>query len=141
VPYLSALEVCHDEALYKSTFILSRLTRPWSINCLRRGVFQLYHWCDMSMWSKYRLCVTKYSSLQFSDFLCSILSFWVTLLAVAKMNRQLRFLMFFTGLVAVILPVHTHRTGFLASIIPLVVGICIVLISWVNDYTVLHGGP
>jgi len=91
----------------------------------------MYHWCDMSTWSKYRMCVAPYGSLQFCDFLCSILSFWVTLLAVAKMNRQLRFTMFITGVLALLLPVHMHRTGVAASIVPLVVGVSVVLISWV----------
>jgi len=85
----------------------------------------------MSTWSKYRTCVAPYGALQFSDFFCSVLSFWVTLLAVAKMNRQLRFLLFIAGLLAVMLPVHINATGITTNIVPIVCGIVIVLISWV----------
>ena len=89
----------------------------------------------MSMWSKYRKCVAPYRSLQFSDFLCSILSFWVTLLAVAKMNRSLRFTLFITGLLALIMPVHINHTGFVTNIVPIIFGVFIVLISWVIQIT------
>ena len=82
-------------------------------------------------WSKHWHCVAPYSSLQFSDFFCSILSFWVTLLAVAKMNRQLRFMLFITGLFVFMMPVHMKRFDVLTNIVPIVVGVCIVIISWV----------
>ena len=103
----------------------------WIVNARR----QLYHWCDMMTWSKYWKCVAPYSSLQFSDFFCSILSFWVTLLAVAKMNRQLRFVVFITGLFGLMLPVHMNRFGITTNLVPIIVGVCVVAISWVRVHT------
>ena len=85
----------------------------------------------MTMWSKYHVCVAPYRSLQFSDFLCSILSFWVTLLAVAKMNRSLRYTVFIVGLLALLLPVHINARSIATDIVPIIVGVLIVLISWV----------
>jgi len=93
---------------------------------------QLYHWCDMLTWSKFRECVAPYSTLQLCDFLCSILSFWATLLAVAKLNRQLRAVLFVGGLLALLMPVHINHTGVATNVVPIAVGIAVVLISWVS---------
>jgi len=87
----------------------------------------------MTTWSKYYVCVAPYRSLQFCDFLCSILSFWVTLLAVAKMNRSLRYTVFITGLFALLMPVHMDARSIATNIVPIIVGVIIVLISWVSE--------
>ncbi|ESN93339.1 hypothetical protein HELRODRAFT_194137 [Helobdella robusta] len=45
-----------------------------------------YHACDMSAWSVYGFCVVRYSVHKYSDFLLSLLSFWVTLLAMTRIK-------------------------------------------------------
>jgi Protein of unknown function (DUF3522) len=103
-----------------------------AINCYASVFMQFYHWCDMTTWSTYALCIAPYGSLQFCDFLCSLLSFWVTLMAVAKIPHWIRHVLFVFGMFCLILPVHINHTGVIANIVPIVVGVLIVVGSWVS---------
>jgi transmembrane protein 8A/B len=86
----------------------------------------------MATWSKYTMCIAPYSSLQFCDFLCSLLSFWITLLVLANIPSRVRYFLFVLGMFALILPVNMNSTGLIANVVPIVAGLLIVIGSWVS---------
>ena len=94
---------------------------------------QFYHACDTSDWLQY--CMMKYEILSFSDFLGSILSFWVTLLAMAEISPRLRAIGHMVGFLGIAIGVEYRRHGVWAFAAPAGLGLIIMLASWVRNQT------
>ncbi|CAG2065018.1 unnamed protein product, partial [Timema podura] len=63
--------------------------------------------------------------LQFCDFFCSILAFWVTLIAIAGIPPQITSSLHMVGVFIISVGVEYNRTGLLVFIIPFCLGIFI----------------
>lgn len=87
----------------------------------------------MGPWSVYRLCIMPYGVLQHLDFFCSILSFWVTLIAVAELRGPLYSLSHMVGAIMLAMAVDWRIHGLLPYLIPIVLGLVIVVASLVSD--------
>ncbi|XP_066997236.1 post-GPI attachment to proteins factor 6 isoform X2 [Anabrus simplex] len=81
-----------------------------------------YHACDQDF---YAYCVTKYEVLQFCDFFCSILAFWVTLIAIAGIPSHVASTLHMIGVLIIAVGVEYNRTGLLVFIIPFGLGVVI----------------
>ncbi|GFG39492.1 hypothetical protein Cfor_00487 [Coptotermes formosanus] len=81
-----------------------------------------YHACDQDF---YTYCVTKYEVLQFCDFFCSILAFWVTLIAIAGIPPRAASTLHMVGVLIIAVGVEYNRTGLLVFIIPFGLGVVI----------------
>jgi len=73
-----------------------------------------------------------YGVLSFSDFFCSIMSFWVTLLAMARLPLQLTSVGHMAGALALSMAVKWNTHGTLTNVLPVVIGCVIVIVSWVR---------
>ncbi|KAJ9580903.1 hypothetical protein L9F63_023918, partial [Diploptera punctata] len=81
-----------------------------------------YHACDQEF---YTYCVTKYEVLQFCDFFCSILAFWVTLIAIAGIPANVASTLHMVGVLIIAVGVEYNRTALLVFIIPFGLGVVI----------------
>lgn len=86
-----------------------------------------YHACDQDF---YAYCVIKYEVLQFCDFFCSILAFWVTLVAMAGIPPHIASTLHMMGVLIVAVGVEYNRTGLLVFIIPFGLGVVIPVATW-----------
>ena len=93
--------------------------------------FQFYHACDMNQWSVYSLCFLQYRLYQFADFYLSLLSFWVTLLAMSRIKSGYMIPGLVSGIVIIGIMVESNPSGPIINIIPIATGTLIVIISWV----------
>ncbi|KAK3793150.1 hypothetical protein RRG08_024981 [Elysia crispata] len=87
-----------------------------------------YHACDTSR--IYQLCILEYNTLSFADFFASLMSFWVTLMAMARLKAYGRALLHVCGAVLIALGEVHNRHGLLEQMLPLAVGIAVMLLSW-----------
>lgn len=63
--------------------------------------------------------------LQFCDFFCSILAFWVTLIAISGISPKFSSTLHMVGVVIIAVGVEYNRTGLLVFIIPVGLGVVI----------------
>ena len=68
--------------------------------------------------------------LQFCDFFCSILAFWVTLIALAKCPSKYDSTLYMLGAIVIAVGVEYNRTGLMVFIIPFCLGIGIPVTVW-----------
>ena len=99
-----------------------------------------YHTCDQEMNHKHlpdaleRACHALYNSkevLQFCDFFCAILSFWVTIISMAKLPEQLVSFLHMLGVLLVSILVQYNRTGIQVFAVPIPLGLLILSITLV----------
>lgn len=93
-----------------------------------------YHACDMHPWSIYTLCIMPYHVLSYCDFLLSIISFWVTLLAMAELPPVVVSVLHMVGVVAFAMGVEWAQHSMFLYIAPITIAVSLVGIMWV-----LHG--
>lgn len=86
-----------------------------------------YHACDEDLFA---FCLMKYEVLQFCDFYCAILSFWVTLIAMANLPSKLVSIAHMLGALGIALGVEYQRTGLWVFVIPVGTGVLIMMLSW-----------
>lgn len=75
----------------------------------------------------------QYDVLSFSDYLGSILSFWVTILAMAELSSQLRAICHIVGILGIAIGVEYKRHGIWAFAAPAGLAFIIMLASWVRN--------
>lgn len=86
-----------------------------------------YHACDVERFS---FCLLKYEVLQFCDFYSAILSVWVTLVAIAGLSHMVTSIAHMSGALGIALGVEYQRTGFWVFVIPFLIGLIILILSW-----------
>ncbi|KAG7206139.1 hypothetical protein KM043_003531 [Ampulex compressa] len=79
----------------------------------------LYHACDQHIT---RYCIAKYEVLQYCDFFSSILSCWVTLVAMAEIPVDFMSLCHIFGVLVIAFGVETSRTSLASILVPLAMG-------------------
>jgi len=94
-------------------------------------MFQFYHACDTND-TTHHYRTMKYDVLSFCDFLGSIMSFWVTILAMARLSRPVRSFFHMSGALCLALGVEYDRHGLWVFVIPAATGVAIMAISWVS---------
>ena len=74
----------------------------------------------------------KYTVLQFCDFYTATMAYWVTVLAMGGLPDQAKSLLHMVGAVGVALAIEYDRTGVFTFLVPAVIGIFILISSWVS---------
>ncbi|XP_055338244.1 post-GPI attachment to proteins factor 6-like [Paramacrobiotus metropolitanus] len=88
-----------------------------------------YHACDQP--SKYlKLCIMDFNVLQFCDFYVSILSFWMTIVAMADLPPQLKSVCHMVGCIGIALGVEYEKTGLWVFAVPALTAVIILAVSW-----------
>lgn len=75
----------------------------------------------------------KYTVLQFCDFYTATMAYWVTVLAMGGLPDQAKSLLHMVGAIGVALAIEYDRTGVFTFLVPAVVGIFVLLASWVSS--------
>ena len=86
----------------------------------------------MGPWSVYRICIMPYSVLQHLDFFCSIMSFWVTLVAVAELEGSLYSVSHMLGAILLAMAVDWKMHGLIPYLVPISIGVIIIVVSFVS---------
>ncbi len=67
--------------------------------------------------------------LQFCDFYCATLSFWITIISLAKLPHRLVNFLHISGVLLVAVLVQYNRTGITVFVIPIPLGLLVLLVS------------
>lgn len=87
-----------------------------------------YHACDEPGYVV--LCIMKYDTLQYSDFLGSNCAFWFTIIAIAALPHNLESLFHVVGLLLISVGVQFNRFSVWVFVVPILVGLAILAIKW-----------
>lgn len=79
-------------------------------------------------------CIASYEVLQYCDFFSSILAFWVTLVAIARLPLQLIPVCHMFGVFIIAFCVESNKTGLTSILVPLAIGIVIPIGSFVYNF-------
>ncbi|XP_025266403.1 post-GPI attachment to proteins factor 6 isoform X1 [Camponotus floridanus] len=82
----------------------------------------LYHACDQNGG---QFCIVKYEVLQYNDFFSSILAFWVTLVAMAKLPIDCIPLCHMIGVFIITFSIQIDKMSLINILVPLSMGIII----------------
>ncbi|CAH2094756.1 unnamed protein product [Euphydryas editha] len=91
-----------------------------------------YHACDAPAQIAY--CIMRGNILQFGDFYCGLMSFWVTLLAMSLISLKLRSFLQIIGAIIIALLTTWNMHSIVAFLLPVAFGAFILLVSWYIDY-------
>ncbi|XP_069762160.1 post-GPI attachment to proteins factor 6 isoform X2 [Narcine bancroftii] len=90
-----------------------------------------YHACDQPGIAV--LCIMEYDTLQYCDFLGSVVSVWVTVLCMARLKPQLKYVLFILGTLLIAMSVQLDRRGLWNLLGPCLVALLIMFIAWVSQ--------
>ncbi|XP_022087178.1 transmembrane protein 8A-like isoform X2 [Acanthaster planci] len=88
-----------------------------------------YHSCDADS-----LCIMSYNTLQFCDFFSAFMSFFLTLIAMARLPVPLRHSLEILGAFGLALGTTYNRFSLWAAAVPVGVGMGVLLISWARRW-------
>lgn len=91
-----------------------------------------YHACDSYPQVSY--CILKLFILQFGDFYCGLMSFFVTLLAMSTVSERLKSGMQLVGAIVVALFTTWNMHSILSFLLPFAIGGATVIVSWTLYY-------
>uniref|UniRef100_UPI00398F2A07 post-GPI attachment to proteins factor 6 n=1 Tax=Pristiophorus japonicus TaxID=55135 RepID=UPI00398F2A07 len=88
-----------------------------------------YHACDQPGIAVF--CIMEYDTLQYCDFLGSVLSVWVTILCMARLKSLFKYVLFILGSLLIAMSVQLDRRGLWNLVGPCLVALSIMAIAWV----------
>ncbi|XP_069342485.1 post-GPI attachment to proteins factor 6 [Eulemur rufifrons] len=88
-----------------------------------------YHACDQP--GKAVLCILKYDTLQYCDFLGSGVSIWVTILCMARLKTVLKYVLFLLGTLVIAMSLQLDRRGAWNMMGPCLFAFVIMVSMWV----------
>lgn len=91
-----------------------------------------YHACDAPPQIHY--CIIKGNLLQYGDFNCGLMCFWLTLLAMSLISDRTRANLQLFGAIFIALLTFWSLHSIFTFFAPVSVGIAVVLLSWFIDY-------
>ncbi|XP_067859289.1 post-GPI attachment to proteins factor 6 isoform X2 [Heptranchias perlo] len=89
-----------------------------------------YHACDQPGIAV--MCIMEYDTLQYCDFLGSVLSVWVTVLCMARLKSLLKYVLFILGSLLIAMSMQLDRRGLWNLVGPCLIALCIMVIAWVS---------
>ncbi|XP_043945719.1 post-GPI attachment to proteins factor 6 [Protopterus annectens] len=88
-----------------------------------------YHACDQPGIAV--MCIMDYDTLQFCDFLGSVVAIWVTILCMARIKEIFKYLMFVIGSLFIAMSLQLGRRGVWNMMGPCLFALIIMAIAWV----------
>uniref|UniRef100_A0A673HIF6 Transmembrane protein 8B-like n=1 Tax=Sinocyclocheilus rhinocerous TaxID=307959 RepID=A0A673HIF6_9TELE len=88
-----------------------------------------YHACDQPGVTV--MCIMDYDTLQFCDFLGSVVSVWVTIVCMARLLDPVKYLLFMAGTLIISMAMQLDRRGLWNLLGPVLFALVIMVTSWV----------
>ncbi|XP_038676340.1 post-GPI attachment to proteins factor 6 isoform X2 [Scyliorhinus canicula] len=101
-----------------------------SVYCFTMFFSTFYHACDQPGIAV--MCIMEYDTLQYCDFLGSVVSVWVTILCMARLKSLLKYVFFILGTLLIAMSMQLDRRGLWNLVGPCLVALCIMIIAWVS---------
>lgn len=118
----------HHVLLHRGSLLSCPLFLPMSLSTLLRP--QFYHACDGDR--KFLWCMMPFDVLGHCDFFGAIMSFWVTLVAMARLPERLRAVAFMLAALALAVGVTWDRHSLWTFLVPCAVALAGMLLTWVG---------
>ncbi|XP_006873894.1 PREDICTED: transmembrane protein 8A [Chrysochloris asiatica] len=88
-----------------------------------------YHACDQP--GEAVLCILNYDTLQYCDFLGSVVSIWVTILCMARLKPVLKYVLFLLGTLVIAMSLQLDRRGAWNMMGPCLFALVVMVSMWV----------
>ncbi|KAB5523190.1 hypothetical protein PHYPO_G00149690 [Pangasianodon hypophthalmus] len=88
-----------------------------------------YHACDQPGVTV--LCIMDYDTLQFCDFLGSVVAVWVTIVCMARLKDTLKYVFFLGGTLLIAMAMQLDRRGLWNLLGPVLFALAIMLSAWI----------
>uniref|UniRef100_A0A8B9PDJ8 Post-glycosylphosphatidylinositol attachment to proteins 6 n=1 Tax=Apteryx owenii TaxID=8824 RepID=A0A8B9PDJ8_APTOW len=88
-----------------------------------------YHACDQPGVAV--LCIMDYDTLQYCDFLGSVVSIWVTILCMSRVKKILKYVLFILGTLFIAMSLQLDRRGVWNMMGPCLFALIIMIAAWV----------
>uniref|UniRef100_A0A8B9FG00 Post-glycosylphosphatidylinositol attachment to proteins 6 n=1 Tax=Amazona collaria TaxID=241587 RepID=A0A8B9FG00_9PSIT len=88
-----------------------------------------YHACDQP--GIVVLCIMDYDTLQYCDFLGSVVSIWVTILCMSRVKKILKYVLFVLGTLLIAMSLQLDRRGVWNMMGPCLFALVIMVAAWV----------
>ncbi|XP_061455344.1 post-GPI attachment to proteins factor 6 isoform X2 [Rhineura floridana] len=95
-----------------------------------------YHACDQPGVAV--LCIMDYDTLQFCDFLGSVVSIWVTILCMARVKKILKYVLCVLGTLVIAMSLQLDRRGVWNMLGPCFFALLIMITAWVYRGVTRH---
>ncbi|XP_066186258.1 post-GPI attachment to proteins factor 6 isoform X2 [Sylvia atricapilla] len=89
-----------------------------------------YHACDQPGVAV--MCIMDYDTLQYCDFLGSVVSIWVTILCMARLKKILKYVLFVLGTLLIAMSLQLDRRGVWNMMGPCLFALVIMVTAWVH---------
>ncbi|XP_064246194.1 post-GPI attachment to proteins factor 6 isoform X1 [Passer domesticus] len=89
-----------------------------------------YHACDQPGVAV--MCIMDYDTLQYCDFLGSVVSIWVTILCMARLKKILKYVLFVLGTLLIAMSLQLDRRGVWNMMGPCLFALLIMVTVWVH---------
>uniref|UniRef100_A0A8C3Y6Z4 Post-glycosylphosphatidylinositol attachment to proteins 6 n=1 Tax=Catharus ustulatus TaxID=91951 RepID=A0A8C3Y6Z4_CATUS len=89
-----------------------------------------YHACDQPGVAV--MCIMDYDTLQYCDFLGSVVAIWVTILCMARLKRILKYVLFILGTLLIAMSLQLDRRGVWNMMGPCLFALFIMVTAWVH---------
>ncbi|KFU88014.1 Transmembrane protein 8A, partial [Chaetura pelagica] len=88
-----------------------------------------YHACDQPGVAV--MCIMDYDTLQYCDFLGSVVSIWVTILCMSRVKKILKYVLFLLGTLLIAMSLQLDRSGVWNMMGPCLFALIIMIAAWV----------
>uniref|UniRef100_A0A8D0LBM9 Post-GPI attachment to proteins 6 n=1 Tax=Sphenodon punctatus TaxID=8508 RepID=A0A8D0LBM9_SPHPU len=88
-----------------------------------------YHACDQPGVAV--MCIMDYDTLQYCDFLGSVVSIWVTILCMSRVKKILKYVLFVLGILIIAMSLQLDRKGIWNMMGPCLFALVILATAWV----------
>ncbi|XP_071616511.1 post-GPI attachment to proteins factor 6 isoform X2 [Heliangelus exortis] len=88
-----------------------------------------YHACDQPGVAV--MCIMDYDTLQYCDFLGSVVSIWVTILCMSRVKKILKYVLFLLGTLLIAMSLQLDRRGVWNMMGPCLFALIIMIAAWV----------
>ncbi|XP_061849005.1 post-GPI attachment to proteins factor 6 isoform X3 [Colius striatus] len=88
-----------------------------------------YHACDQPGVAV--MCIMDYDTLQYCDFLGSVVSIWVTILCMSRVKKILKYVLFVLGTLLIAMSLQLDRRGVWNMMGPCLFALVIMVAAWV----------
>ncbi|XP_004705828.1 post-GPI attachment to proteins factor 6 [Echinops telfairi] len=89
-----------------------------------------YHACDQP--GETVLCILNYDTLQYCDFLGSVVSIWVTILCMARLKPVLKYVLFLLGTLVIAMSLQLDRRGAWNMMGPCLFALVVMVSMWMS---------